>query len=467
MAGQNERRSDRAWRGTVGIGVAAAYFITAKLGLALAFVNPSATAVWPPTGIALAALLLFGYDLWPAIFLGAFVANRTTAGPALTSAAIATGNTLEALIGAYLVTRFAGGRDAFARLRHVMRFALLAGLVATAVGATIGVSTLVLAGMAVRRDFGHVWGTWWLGDAVGALTVAPAILVWAREPRIVWRWGRAVEVGLLLVALLAISLVVFGGASIMAEAHDPVDFLCTPFLVWVAYRFGPRETTLATISLAGIAIWGTLHGHGPFIRSTPDTSLLLLQSYVGVMSVMCLLVTTLAAERRRAEDRWRHQAVVDSLTGLANYRHLMDVLRAEITRGARVSVGFAIVFVDVDGLKRINDAHGHVAGSRAIQRVAGVLADCTRRLDTAARYGGDEFAIVLPETDEPTALQVVERIRQTLARLPGEPRVSVSMGVAVFPRDGVTVEALLGAADRVLYDAKRRRPERASGTAGG
>lgn len=457
MTEHHRRHSDGASLHVRLAALTAVYFATAKLGLALAFVNASVTAVWPPTGIALAALLLGGYDLWPAVFVAAWLANFTTAGSALTSAAIAGGNTLEAVVGAYLVTRFAGGRDAFARLRNVLRFALFTGVVAAAVSATVGVSALVAAGLAARRDFGHVWGTWWMGDAVGALTIAPAILVWAREPRIVWRWGRAVEVGLLFVALAAMATVVFGGWSILATAHDPVDFLCTPFLVWVAYRFGPRETTVGTILLGGIAIWGTLHGRGPFIRHTPNTSLLLLQSYVGVMSVMCLLVTTLATERRHAEDRWRHQAVIDPLTGLANYRHLMDVLRAEITRGVRTSGGFAIVFADVDGLKRINDEFGHVAGSRAIQRVASVLADSTRRLDTAARYGGDEFALVLPETDEATAIQVAERIRANVERLHGEPRVTVSVGVGVFPRDGVTVESLIGSADRLLYGAKARR----------
>ncbi|MDE3126688.1 MAG: MASE1 domain-containing protein [Gemmatimonadota bacterium] len=466
MAEPGRRRSDRTTRRLRFAALIALYFVTARLGLALALVNPSATAVWAPSGISLAALLLWGSDAWPAVYIGAFAANIATAGTVLTSLAIAAGNTLEAVVGAYLVNRFAGGRDAFARLRYVLRFAVIAGVVAPAVSATIGVSTLVAAGMAARRDFAPIWPVWWMGDAIGALTIAPAILVWVREPRIVWRWKRAAEVGLLLAALIAMAFVAFGSSSLLAVAHDPVDFLCTPFLVWVAYRFGPRETTLGTILLAGIAIWGTRHGHGPFVRRTTNASLLLLESYVGVMSVMCLLVTTLATERRRAEDRWRHQAVVDPLTGLANYRHLMDALRIEIARDPRARGGFAMVFVDVDGLKRINDTHGHVAGSGALQRVARVLADSTRELDTAARYGGDEFAVVLPETDEATAGQIAERIRSAVERAPGVPPVTVSVGVGVFPRDGATVEALIGAADRVLYQAKARLRVDASGASG-
>src|SRR5262249_5963033 len=136
--------------------LAAVYFFAAKLGLRLAFVNASATAVWPPTGIALAALLTFGPRVWPGIFVGAFIANLTTAGTVATSLGIAGGNTLEGLLGAYLVTRFAGGRNAFDRVQDVFRYALLAALASTTVSATIGVTTLALSGFARWDDFGSI-----------------------------------------------------------------------------------------------------------------------------------------------------------------------------------------------------------------------------------------------------------------------------------------------------------------------
>src|SRR3990170_2314328 len=126
--------------------LAGVYFAAAKLGLMLAFVHASATAVWPPTGIALAAVLMLGYRVWPGILLGGFLANVTTAGTAATSAGIAVGNTLEALVGAYLVNRFAGGRDVFERPRDILRFAVLAGMVSTMVSATFGVTTLSIGG---------------------------------------------------------------------------------------------------------------------------------------------------------------------------------------------------------------------------------------------------------------------------------------------------------------------------------
>jgi len=170
------------------VALAAAYFVTGKLGLRFALVNPSASAVWAPTGIALAAFLLQGYAVWPAIFLGAFLLYVTTSGSVATAIAIAAGNTLEGLLAAYLVNRFAGGQRVFERAQHVFRLAMLAGAASTTVSATVGVTSLSLAGLARWADYGPIWLTWWLGGAVGDLVVAPAAMLWAAPPR--GRWDR-------------------------------------------------------------------------------------------------------------------------------------------------------------------------------------------------------------------------------------------------------------------------------------
>src|SRR5579863_1978749 len=143
-------------------GLAVVYFVAGKLGLSMAFVHPSSTAVWPPTGIALAAFLILGYRVWPGVFLGAFLVNLTTVGTVLTSLGIATGNTLEGLIGAYLVTRFANGRNAFERGQDTFKFAMLSGLLGTTVAATLGVTSLALGGFARWSEFRDIWLTWWL-----------------------------------------------------------------------------------------------------------------------------------------------------------------------------------------------------------------------------------------------------------------------------------------------------------------
>jgi diguanylate cyclase (GGDEF)-like protein len=437
-------------------GLAVVYFVAAKLGLRLAFRNASATPVWPNAGLALATMLILGTRVWPAVLVGAFLANITTAGSVATSLGIALGNTLEALVGAYLVTRFASGRRAFERASDVVRFAVLAGIVSTAVSATFGVTSLALGGFARWTEYGPIWLTWWLGDAVGDLVVAPVVLLWYARPLVRWPRARALEAAALLTGVALAGLLVFGGLFPSRVKDYPLEFLCIPFFLWAAVRFRAREAATATLVLSAIAISGTLLGFGPFVRATPNESLLLLQAFMGVVSVMTLILAAAVSERKRVEAQLRQMSVSDALTGLGNYRKLATVLEAEIRRSERTERRFAVVFLDVDRLKQINDRHGHVVGSRALCRVAEVLHGSCRAVDTAARFGGDEFALVLPEADGAAAARVVRRIEQRLAQDSERPRVAASLGVAVYPEDGATVEALLGAADRVLYAMKAR-----------
>jgi diguanylate cyclase (GGDEF)-like protein/PAS domain S-box-containing protein len=161
--------------------------------------------------------------------------------------------------------------------------------------------------------------------------------------------------------------------------------------------------------------------------------------------------------QRELENHLRQQAASDSLTGLANYRHLVDVLDGEIKRSNRTSREFALLFLDMDGLKRINDQHGHMVGSQALCRLADVLSSCCRAIDTPARFGGDEFAVVLPETNAKKAQQVAQRIRESVANDSNGPKISVSVGIAVYPQDGDTIEKLLREADSALYAMKQQK----------
>jgi diguanylate cyclase (GGDEF)-like protein/PAS domain S-box-containing protein len=161
-------------------------------------------------------------------------------------------------------------------------------------------------------------------------------------------------------------------------------------------------------------------------------------------------------QQRKLEDHLRQQAAKDSLTGLANYRHLVETVDTEIKRSERTEREFALLFLDLDGLKQINDRFGHLVGSQALCRLADVLCICSREMDTPARFGGDEFALVLPETGQVPASLVARRICDSLANDGKEPRLSVSIGVATYPKDGGKVDSLLGAADAALYAMKAR-----------
>jgi diguanylate cyclase (GGDEF)-like protein/PAS domain S-box-containing protein len=288
----------------------AAYFAAGKLGLKLAFVHASASAVWPPTGIAIAAFLVLGPRVWPAILAGAFLVNVTTAGSVLTSLGIAVGNTLEGLVGSWLVGRYAAGTHAFERPADVFRFALLAGLVGAAVSATCGVTSLRLGGYAGPSDYGAIWRTWWLGDVGGALVVAPALVLWATRPWPRWPRGRAREASLLMGLLLAVGVAVFGGWLPWAQS---LSFLALPCLLWAALRFEPRATATANVLLAGVAVWGALRDAGPFSGHSPNEALVLLQAFMGIMSVTSLVVAAAVRERRSVEEALsRAGSIVDS-----------------------------------------------------------------------------------------------------------------------------------------------------------
>ena len=431
--------------------LAAVYFAAGKLGLKLAHVNASATAIWPCTGISLAAFLILGYRVWPAILAGAFLVNLTTAGSAVTSLAIAVGNTFEGVVGSYLVTRFAAGKQAFQRAQDIFKFAVLAGMVSPMMSATVGVTTLAVAGLASWKIYGSIWLTWWLGDAAGAVVVTPLVLLWWENPHVHWSRKQITEFALLFLGLFSTGWIVFGGRFDFSVKNYPLEYLCIPFLVWAAFRFGRRKAVTAIFALAAIATWGTAHGFGPFARESQNTSLLLLQSFVGVMAVTSMALAAEFSEHKRAAEYVRQLVVTDPLTGLANYRRLLDALDSEIKRYERTARSFAIVVADLDGLKKINDTYGHLVGTEAICRLANILRIHCRAVDIAARYGGDEFVLVLPEADGQAAQRVANRIAERLSTDGDEPPVTVSTGIAVYPHDGKTIADLFGAADRALY----------------
>src|SRR5438874_8466738 len=203
------------------------YFIAGKLGLMLASLHASASPVWPAAGIALAALLVLGYRTWPAIFVGAFLVNLTTAGNVATSLAIASGNTLEAVCGAWLVNRFAGGTTVFDRPQGVFIFAL-AAVFSTIIGPAFGVTSLALAGFADWTNYVAIWLTWWLGDTTGDLLIAPVIILWSIASRRHWHRREAAEVGILLLLLFVLSEAVFGGWLTISVRNYPIAFICGP-----------------------------------------------------------------------------------------------------------------------------------------------------------------------------------------------------------------------------------------------
>ena len=279
-------------------GLTAVYFVAGRFGLSLAFINESASAVWPPTGIAIAALLLIGTDTWPAIAVGSFLVNLTTSGLVASSAAIAAGNTVEGLTAAWLARRFAGGRSAFERPPDIVRFALLAAMGATTIAASVGTAALIAAGLAPLRDTRSIWLTWWLGDTVGAIVVAPIVVLWDRRRLLVDLARRLPELVALLAMLGLAAVAVF---SPWPPGRPDFPVIIIPVLLWSAFRFGAWSTALCSALVAVMAIYGTLRGWGPFGRWSLNDALLILQAFVGITTTMMLSVAAEVSRRRNVE----------------------------------------------------------------------------------------------------------------------------------------------------------------------
>jgi integral membrane sensor domain MASE1 len=283
------------------VALAAVYYGAAKLGLSLAFATPSVTAVWPPTGIALAALVLWGYRLWPGVALGAFLANSWTGVPLYIVLGITAGNTLEALVGAYLLRRFAGFRPSLERVRDVIALAVLGGGVSTTISATIGVSSLIVGGEISAAGSGSVWRTWWLGDMGGDLVVAAALMVAVTH----WPFRRAPGRPL---EAIGIGLVIAAITVLAFSQSDNLSYLIFPPLIWAALRFWQPGAVAASLLVASIAIPLTESNMGPFSGNSPDDRLLLAQTFVAVAGLTALVLAAVTTERRRIEDADRYVA---------------------------------------------------------------------------------------------------------------------------------------------------------------
>ena len=403
----------------VGLG----YFALARLGLMLALINPSATPIWPATGFAVAVVLLWGYRLIPAIFAGAFAANILTAGSLVTSAAIAAGNSLEALIIAGMVARWSNGRDTFARPLGVAKFALIALAPGTMVSATVGVGALSAAGFAPWDQFSTIWMTWWLGDVTGALLFTPFVVLWVNDGRRFFETKPLQSIAI-YVGAVAIGALAFSPLFEPLPHRGPLAFLALIPLVWAALRGNQRDTATASLILAAFAVWGIRFGIGPFATADPNFSSLMFLMFLISISVPSLALSADAAVRQRTEQELREvQSTLKATVAErdAALEQARDALQSEIAHRQRLELQSSQTEVALADSERnfrllvesmtdyaliMLDPKGHVTSWNAgAQRIKGYKAD---------EIVGSHFGAFQTETDRKAGLP--ERVLATAAR---------------------------------------------------
>ena len=297
------------------VALAAVYVVVARFGLMLDAVSGFATLVWPSTGLAVVALIVFGYRLWPGIAAGALITNLGVGAPLAVAAGIAAGNTGEALFGAWAVKRSTGGFPSLGRVRDMVAFIGLVAVGSTLISATLGVTSLRLGGIVDAQGSLDTWRAWWIGDLMGDLIVGPMLLLpwaWREATRKLGRRG-LLEAAALGALLVAVNWLVFGARDEGAASLIREAYLAFPLLVWAAIRFGVRGAACANFIVSAVAVTGTVLGRGPFHMGSLSQSLLHLQVFMIVVVATTLILGATSEERR--------QAIVlrDSLISLASH----------------------------------------------------------------------------------------------------------------------------------------------------
>jgi two-component system, NarL family, sensor histidine kinase FusK len=288
------------------IGVTALYFVAAKAGLAQAVVANTVSLTWAPSGIALAALLVYGRRMAFAVALGAFLANAGTGMPLVAAGSIAAGNTLEALAGAWLLARFPGFDVGLRTRRDVLALIVLAAFFGTMVSAVVGVATLAAIGTVAPQDYATAWVKWWLGDMMGMLVVAPPLLLWVREPLRAPSPAKVVEALCLLALLVIVTLRIFGFAELAPTRYDAAPMAVFPFVIWGSLRFRQPGASLVTLVCAVMVVWGASQGTGPFMSGDSFYDVVQWCTFSIVVAVIGLVLAASIAEQQHAQAQLRH-----------------------------------------------------------------------------------------------------------------------------------------------------------------
>lgn len=412
----------------INISLALIYAITSVIGQQFGTIPPgNATAIWAPSGIALAAIFFFGYRVAPGIALGSFIGNNNLYTPEFTligfivALAIGMGAAIEGGLGVYFLKRFGNKTHPFNQVRSVWVFILLSALASCLVNATIGSSSLVLGGFAPPAVHGDLWLTWWLGDAAGVVIIAPLLIVWRYLPKLSNEGRDVLEAALAFIALMLVGTISFVGGF-------PVEYLLIPILVFVVLRFGLHGATLGVFLIAGFAIWGTVNGNGAFIRENVNDSLLLLQAFIGTVMFTALTLSASDKERQSATlalaetNRTLEKRVIERTEQLAIAKEVAEsasraksLFIAQMSHEFRTPLNAIIGYSDILAMDEVTSTQTEQLGfiKKNAKRLLGLINDV---LDISKIEAGKLTLQESPVEMKPFFEEILQSVQSLTAR---------------------------------------------------
>jgi diguanylate cyclase (GGDEF)-like protein len=439
------------------------------LGIVLSRQSDGVATIWFTNGLLFAIVIMRPRSTWPYYFVAGFLADTLAdviyGDPLRLAIGVSVANSVETITSSLLLTRWFGSPLQLTKRKPLLGFLGVAVVGATALTSALGASWTMLF-----VDAGPWWmlfRTWYLGDVLGMAIIAPLVFILQRPGFFTMLQARELPRTLLLLLVPAIATTL-----VFTHDKDPLIFFIFPALLLVVFRLGFPGTVLAVFVIALISICFTVTGHGPLMLIT-GTNLLhkivVEQIFLAVALFTFFPIAALLEERKalevslqKSELRYRELANADALTGLANRRAFDERLDEEWKRAVTEGKPLALLLIDVDLFKAYNDIYGHVGGDECLRCIAKVIANTLQdKSEIAARFGGEEFAVILPNTRLSTAMQVAESIRKAVAamKLPhsgnqlGIQTISIGVSAGVPDRNSAVI-SMLTASDHALYRAK-------------
>ncbi len=450
--------------------VALLYIATARIGQLFAIDPGNITPVWIPSGLMVAIALNKGPGIWPGVFIGAMAGNSwayfdvnsfSTSFAAIGAGAFnGVGDVISTVVMACFILRFSGSDYPLTSLSKYYWYLAFAVIIGPFISAFIGVTALVIFGFSDVKAYGASLMTWFIGDSVGALLFGPLLLAWLRPKPKHYPYYNIV-LGILVTISSTITAITFSLIQVN-QWFIYLTILALPISLVTMINYGQRAVFTIQASVSAVAIYATSVGQGPFIQSTINTSLIQLQIFIAIFSLIIFVIALMTDERQKLfkEIEIRKQELEklyrqDALTGLPNRYRIQEFVEREFQRFSKSNVIFGVILFDLDDFKKINDTHGHIVGDKILVKLCQSVMTHTRDRDLLGRWGGEEFIIVIPETDPRGLTVLAEKVRKSIEdeNFDIPETVTVSMGASTI-KPGDTELSLLERVDEALYISK-------------